>query len=212
MFLLLQYIIIAFIVWIIMKLCQVYYSASPKHRKELVQPTLFLYNYTLELPFLIPRAFMSLFHYFEGRPAGLSFHGVQTLIYNSSGQLLLGKREPTRAKKWLYDVGAAGMISGMVNSINDIVRTAKEELKEETDISPSANNKLVYVKKVTPAIGYPCIVHIFHITVPDDIQPISNDGTYESMNWVSKHYLKQLTPNQNARLFSRCTELLVDGL
>jgi hypothetical protein len=194
------------------KLYKLYYNANEKHRKEMVQITLFYYNHVFNTPIQLPRAFMPLFSCFEGNFFGISFHGVQTIIYNDLGKLLLGKRTGTRAKKWLYDVGAAGMVAGRISSISDAVHTATEELHEETNLIPCDNQPLEYMMTVTPATGYPCIVHIFKMVVADGTEITSNDGTFGQIEWVDIQFLKNLRSTDGSRLYSKCSELLIKNL
>jgi hypothetical protein len=199
--------LIIIVIVIILRLCKIYYNAKEKHRNEMIQPVLFFGQYTLNLPFVFPRAFMSCFSLFECNYFGISFHGVAIIIKNDRGEILIGKRAGDRAKKWLFDIGAAGMVAGFVNDEN-IIKNALCELKEETGINAT---ELKFIKRLMPCDGYPCIVHCFSVNVLENVCLVSEDGTYEEMFFMEKSNAKKYIDSLDikCRRYSKCTELLL---
>lgn len=190
-------IVLLIILWLLYKsyikadryLTTLYTTSKPKHRKELVDLYWFFGSYYGKTGITFPRAYVPAFHFFEKAYIGLGFLGVRVFIKNTKGEYLLCMMERIRRyDSIIYDIGAGGFVP----SGKDDILTAKEELHEELSLYDEYT--LQYIKTVTPADGYHCIVRVYLITYDTNSIDVfrSNDGTYEGFLWVDKVTLKTL--------------------
>ena len=168
-------------------------SAPPKHRRELLPLCIFFYDWYWVTPINLPRAFMPLFKIFEGKSMGLGFRGVQTIIYNHSGQIYVGRRTGTRASKWLFDIGSAGMvIKGKT-----LEQTRNDELMEEMGLPQGKESRLVTI--CYPYQGYSCIIYLYELVVSNDTNMTSIDGTYDLIT-ARDHLDENISTKKDAKL------------
>ncbi len=72
------------------------------------------------------RCYMILFSMFEKRWMGFIFEGVQVIVFDRDGKILICKKEQSRCATSTYDIGAGGMVVYP----NSAIQTASEELYE----------------------------------------------------------------------------------
>jgi hypothetical protein len=171
---LLLFAIVAFII----KLSLLYYKAKPKHRHEWIELQWYFYEKYGGTGIAMPRAFISLFDFFEDKNIGFIFQGTRVVVLTDTDVLIctMDKSRWTGTDK--YDIGAGGMVQANCTPL----QTAVEELEEELGIS----SEIEYYKTMTPANNYCCILHIYIAKVNRDINLQSKDGTYEKMEWTGK--------------------------
>lgn len=156
-----------------------YFSAKPKHRKELVRINWFWKNIYGETPIIVPRALVPFFDKFYFGFCGLATQGSRVLVF-SQDSILFCKLEDKRIKNNIkYDLGAGGLSPNGL----DGCETAKEELHEELGV----DFDLHYYTTVTPYHGYYCIIHIYVVQVEETTKFTSVDGTYQEFIWVKKN-------------------------
>jgi len=171
-------------------LTSIYIRSKLKHRRELVDLYWFFGSYYGKTGFSFPRAYVTVFQVFEKTYFGFGFLGVRIFIKNTKGEYLMCLMESERQYDGIiYDIGAGGFVA----SCKDALLIAKEEMYEELSLKGDSYD-LRYIKTVTPANGYHCIVHVYLVTCDansiDDFR--SNDGTYEGFMWIDKTSLKSL--------------------
>ena len=161
---------------------QLWLNAKPKHRQEHLDIYLYIGPIYLNSGVRVARAYMPLFECAQFKYFGLTFRGVQIIIYNQNGEIYYGERAGERGQKWTYDVGVAGM-SPTGHTPHE---TAEEEIYEEVGLRES-DIILVYNKTITPAAGASCIIDIFHAHQINNKKLKSHDGTYSYIKTIPAH-------------------------
>jgi ADP-ribose pyrophosphatase YjhB (NUDIX family) len=172
-----------FAVYIGSYLVWLYFTAKPKHQKELVQISWFWKNTYGNTPIIIPRALIPFFEKFYFRFCGLTVQGSRVLIFSQESILFCKLAKERIKNNIMYDLGAGGVCpSGHTGD-----ETAQEELYEELGVKLN----LKYYKTVTPYSGYHCIIHIYFSEVDETTKFTSVDGTYEEFMWIKKNNWKK---------------------
>lgn len=158
------------IIYLEHKLYEMYYNSKQKHRDELCEVILFVGKYYIRTNISIRRCYIKLFRFFQRKPLGIIFEGIQVIVKDNKNNILICEKEKSRHNDGKYDLGAGGMVI----YTHSPEKTAKEELMEELGL----NNNIKYTTTLTPCDGVNCIIHIY-ITEIDDIEKLNYiDGTY----------------------------------
>ncbi len=146
-----------------------YKNAKEKHKKELVQLCFFVGKFYFPTGIIMRRCYMPLFSMFEKLWIGFIFEGIQVIVFNKKGEILICKKEASRCTTSSYDIGAGGMVAYP----NSVEQTAYEEMFEELGLKTNIQKIIT----VTPYHGYNCIIHIYRTMINDE-KLVSLDGTY----------------------------------
>ncbi len=207
--------ILAAIAFIGIRVLILYHSAKAKHRNECLQPCIFIGERIYGLPFAIPRAIMPLFKCFEYKNFGITFHGVQIIVKDQDGNIVIGYRAGARSKAYLVDIGSAGMVPNIVKSRSDIESTAFAELHEELGLLP-ADGIMKYQTTYTPVHNIPCILHVFTFNMTCSKELKSLDETYNKICSYDINTIRNLHEQHNlhskTRFTSACSKLIMDNI
>lgn len=178
-------------VWVAQVAEEMYRNASEDKQRELLYVYAFVGKRFWKTPLVVSRALMGMFSVFERKPFGLCFAGVQCIFRDKSNRYLVGKRQGESADSWLYDVGAAGMISIQDSPYEAMCRENHEEL--------TYGGPVWFVQCVTPADGFSCIIYVYEAIVNDEqlAKLKSTDGTYERIDMYSMQELIELINNSD---------------
>lgn len=166
---------------------KLYKDSKEKHRKEYVQLYFFVGKYYIPTGICMLRCYMSLFSMFEQMWLGFIFEGVQVIVFNKNGDVLICKKEASRCTTSTYDLGAGGMVAYP----NTADQTASEELFEELGLK----TKVEKILTVTPYHGYNCIIHIYKTIISDE-KLESVDNTYVGFEFFNCNNIKSDVFNQ----------------
>jgi hypothetical protein len=164
------------------KMNTLYNKAKEKHRKEFVELYFFVGKYYISTGIVMRRCYMSLFSMFEQMYMGFIFEGVQVVVFDNKGNILICKKEQSRCATSTYDIGAGGMVAYP----NSVEQTAREELFEELGVCTNVEK----VTTVTPYHGYNCIIHIYK-TIINDEKLVSVDNTYVEFEFYDCKNIKK---------------------
>ena len=169
---------IAFSLWLL----SMYWGATQKHRNEWGTVHWFIGTSYCETPVSIPRAFCPLINCLRTRWFGFCLSAVRVIVQNHNKQILCCQMESKRCSRSVTtDLGAGGMVP--TNTPRE--HAAIEEVYEELGINVSPDS-LRYAHTLTPAHGVTCLLHVYWLTLRDDVKFQSKDGTYVGFRWVSK--------------------------
>jgi hypothetical protein len=160
-----------------------YNQAKQKHRDEKLEMILFFGKSYLKTGIAIRRCYMPLFAFFQCKYTGITFEGVQVVVYDFNENILICERDDTRKQLSKLDIGAAGMIAYP----HSPRQTAEEELYEELGIKASLGK----FKTLYPCQGYRCIIHVYKcITKIDALKSI--DGSYTNFGFMNKEQINEI--------------------
>jgi hypothetical protein len=175
-------------------------NAKPKHQKEELEIILFWKKNYWKTGFAIKRCYIKLFKYFEKKPFGITFEGVQIIIRHKN-EIILGKFDELRQRTHMceYDLGAAGMVCYGTSYI----KSAQDELYEECGLK----NKITHKMTLSPSDGVNCLIHIFECEIKDTQELKSDDGTFLSFISMSKTRALNANMKSDARIILNKYEL-----
>jgi hypothetical protein len=163
------------------KMDKLWLAAKQKHRDEMLQLYLFVGSWYCATPVIVRRAYMPLFSIQLYNLVGLTFIGVQAIVYDKRGNVYYGTRDKERSKRWTNDIG----IAGMMPYGHSVYETMNEELHEEFGLY-SNNLPVKFLGVCTPYHGASCIIAVYKIVNVSTKKPKSKDGTYVKIGKLRK--------------------------